>query len=80
LTPLHRASYLGHVEVVKLLLKAGANIEARSKVSVCYCEIVENLNSISMALLRSTMLVWEVLSRSSGYCSREGLISSAKVR
>ena len=33
-TPLHNASYQGHVEIVGLLLDQGANIEAMHNVSV----------------------------------------------
>ena len=32
-TPLHRASYGGHIEVVRLLLDRGAHIQAQAKVS-----------------------------------------------
>jgi hypothetical protein len=32
-TPLHRASYYGHIEVVRLLLDRGADIQAQTEVS-----------------------------------------------
>ena len=32
LTPLHLASLIGHVSVVEMLIKAGANIEKKDKV------------------------------------------------
>jgi ankyrin repeat protein len=32
-TPLHEASYYGHIEVVRLLLDRGADIQAQTEVS-----------------------------------------------
>jgi ankyrin repeat protein len=54
-TPLHYACYQGHVEVVSMLLQAGADTEARSKVSARCVKLV--IFSVSMAPLRSTMPV-----------------------
>ena len=34
-TSLHGAASIGHLEVAKLLLERGANIEAKDKVSIC---------------------------------------------
>ena len=38
-TPLHKAAHEGHTDVMKVLLAAGANIEAKDGVSarVCMC-------------------------------------------
>ncbi len=40
MTPLHNASSRGHVEVVRLLLDRGADIQAQNKVSEIVSKIV----------------------------------------
>ena len=39
-TPLHKAAHKGHIDVMKVLVDAGANIEAKDGVSARVCESI----------------------------------------
>jgi hypothetical protein len=68
------------VEVVSVLLSAGAAVEARTQVSAVGDDEMSDILAISITGHLCTLLVLEAIWRWSLCCSRQALISSAEMR